>query len=295
MKVLKNGLLAQLVFLFSLLFMLNSAQADYGSNSYQNTNSPIRVEVLDDSGRVLNQYSNNRKSAYKTQRAYLEAVKGKRYKLRIKNTSNRRVGVVLAVDGRNILSGKKSHLRKNEKMYVLDPYETASYKGWRTAKNQVNRFYFTTAGDSYSNAWGDRSAMGVIAVAVFDEKQRHYYKKHRKQQRNRMAPNRGYLAEESTGTGFGEEEYSPSIRVRFKAKANPAFKHFYKYEWRNTLCKRGIVSCDSYEDDREYNRFWPRQSNSDYVPYPPNYAHKKKRDWSDQFTRSWEYDYKRGW
>lgn len=290
-----SWIFSKFLFLFALTFSLSSAHADYGSLNYYNANSPVRIEVVDDSGRALNQYaSGNHNNGYQTQRTYLEAVKGKHYKLRIKNTSNKRIGVVVAVDGRNILNGKKSYLRHNERMYVLDPYETASYKGWRTARNQVNRFYFTSAGDSYSSVWGDHSAMGVIAVAVFNEKQRHYYNKKYKNNAKRSA-RKGYLADESSGTGFGEEAYSPSVRVHFKATSRPAYKHFFKYEWRNTLCKRGIVNCGYNNNHQNNNRFWPRQSHNEYAPYPPSSSYKKNQDWAHQFTRSWKYDYNQKW
>ncbi|MEE9326830.1 MAG: hypothetical protein V3U71_05990 [Cocleimonas sp.] len=293
-KIVFSHLYSRILLLLALIFSLSSVHADYGSQTY-NASSPVQIEVIDDSGRALNQYaSQQHNNGYQTQRTYLEAVKGKRYKLRIKNTSNKRIGVVVAVDGRNILNGKKSYLRHNEKMYVLDPYESASYKGWRTAQNQVNRFYFTSAGDSYSSAWGDHSAMGVIAVAAFNEKQRHYYNKKHKNNGKRSA-RRGYFTDESTGTGFGEETYSPSVRVHFKATSRPAYKHFFKYEWRNTLCKRGIVSCGYNNNYQNNNRFWPRQSYNEYVPYPPSPSYKKNRDWAHQFTRSWKYDYNRRW
>ena len=282
-----NQLTKLMVFL-SLLLTISTTHAtkpSWGASTSPYSYSPVRIDVVDDRGRTLKQYSAD-KNGYKTQRTYLEAIKGKRYKLRIRNTSNRRIGVVIAVDGRNILSGKKSYLRKNEKMYVLNAYESANYKGWRTGKNHVNRFYFTSAGDSYSNAWGDRSALGVIAVAVFDEKHKQYYRKHRRGDlSSKSAPSRrGYLADESTGTGFGREEYSPTIRVNFKANNKPSYKHFFKYEWRNTLCKRGIVNCNYYEnDDDNNNRFWPRESNNGYAPYPPSH-----RKWKN---KGWERDY----
>lgn len=282
----------------ALLFLgFSNVQADWKYNN----NSPVTIDVVDDHGQALNQYAANSRN-YKNQRIYLEAKKGKRYQLRIRNNSNRRIGVVLAVDGRNILTGRKSYLRSNEKMYVLNPYESTSYKGWRTSKNHVNRFYFTSAGDSYSDAWGDHSAMGVIAVAIFDEKR--HYRKHKNNSNKRMAPSkRGYLADESTGTGFGREEYSPTIKVNFKAKHQPSFKHFFKYEWRKTLCKKGIVSCGYYEDNyRENNRFWPREADNDYAPYPPHYGNYRnnssrniKKDWADQFTVGWGADYIRSW
>ena len=148
-------------------------------------------------------------------------------------------------------------------MYILDPYETATYKGWRTAKNQVNRFFFTAKGNSYAQAWGDNSAMGVIALAVFNEKPRIAYNYGNSLRNNKSARRAPSAAD--TGTGFGREEYSPTIKVHFKAKNYPVSKHFYKYEWRSTLCQRGVIQC--YDSSRKpQNRFWQEES---YAPYPP--------------------------
>jgi len=129
----------------------------------------VEIEVIGDRGRSLSEYpleSEDRPGIYK---AYLEAKRGQNYSIQIRNRTNQRVGVVVAVDGRNIISGARSELRSDERMYVLGPYQKETYEGWRTGKNRVNRFYFTDAGDSYSGAWGDYSAMGVIAVAAFRE------------------------------------------------------------------------------------------------------------------------------
>jgi len=41
-------------------------------------------------------------------------------RIEVKNRLNRRVGLVIAVDGRNIISGTKSWLRNNERMYILN-------------------------------------------------------------------------------------------------------------------------------------------------------------------------------
>ena len=50
---------------------------------------------------------------------YVEAVKGDRYLIEVTNQTGRRIGVVIAVDGRNIISGKKSDLKRNEQMYII--------------------------------------------------------------------------------------------------------------------------------------------------------------------------------
>ena len=101
----------------------------------------------------------------------MEAVKGEKYSIEITNRSNRQIGVVIAVDVRNIISGSKSDLKNNERMYIISPHATNSFEGWRTGMDKTNRFYFTEQSDSYAErVFSDGSAMGTIAVAVFREK-----------------------------------------------------------------------------------------------------------------------------
>lgn len=240
------------------LIMMTVAEARSPVANY----SPVRVEIIDDRGQVFRQIKTS-SQAHKVKRAYVEAKRGKRYSLRLRNMSNQRVGVVIAVDGRNVLTGKKSWLRSHEKMYILSPYETATYKGWRTGKSRVNRFFFTAEGNSYAKAWRDNSAMGVIALAVFNEQPRMTYQQENSLRSNKKA--RSSSLAPQAGTGFGREEYSPTMKVHFKARNYPIVKHFYKYEWRSSLCKRGVISC--YDRPRKQdNRFWREES---YAPYPP--------------------------
>ena len=106
----------------------------------------VEVEVVSDRGRTLPQYPvrESRGGVYK---AYLEAVRGQNYSVQIRNRTNQRVGVVIAVDGRNIISGDRSNLRPDERMYVLGPYQQESYDGWRTGKNRVKGVEFGLAGN----------------------------------------------------------------------------------------------------------------------------------------------------
>ena len=258
-KMVKLTFFQLVLLILTSLLTLTSVEARSPIVNY----SPIRVDIIDDKGRVFRQITTKSK-AYKVKRAYVEAKRGKRYSLRLRNISNQRIGIVIAVDGRNVLTGKKSWLRSHEKMYILNPYETATYKGWRTAKNQVNRFFFTAEDNSYAQAWGDNSAMGVIALAVFNEKPRIMYEYGNSLRSNKKSKRNAPSAADA-GTGFGREEYSPTIKVHFKAKNQAVSKHFYKYEWRSSLCKRGVIQC--YETPiRPHNRFWSEES---YAPYPP--------------------------
>ncbi len=241
---------------------------------------PVRVDVVNDAGRAFRQYPI--RGGYNVKRAYIQATNRQQYNIRVRNMTGRRIGVVVTVDGRNILSGKKSWLRSNEKMYLLEPYQTSVYKGWRTGQNRINRFFFTEAGNSYAGAWGDRSAMGVIAVAAFYEKRRPVYRapvtKSRRAEADLAAPapmpapapgsmyrkkSRG-----NAGTGFGRSERSDSTTVAFTPETNAAAKFFYKYEWREKLCKRGIIVCHRRPARPvPHNRFW--NDNQGYAPPPP--------------------------
>ena len=58
-------------------------------------------------------------------------------------------------------------------MYVVNGYEHGKYDGWRTARDKVYKFYFTDTADSYAmRTFSDSTSMGVIAVAVYREKER---------------------------------------------------------------------------------------------------------------------------
>ena len=233
----------------------------------------VQIEIRTDKGRSLPFYPKAESDAKK--KVYAEAVKGDEYTILVRNLLPRRVGLVAAVDGRNIISGNKSWLRNNERMYVLGPYETGHYRGWRTGSDRVNRFYFTEAADSYASAFGDGSAMGVIAIAVYAEIERYVSpappaglsREHSGKAAAQTPQAKGAPADkamESAGTGYGREEYSPSRIVAFEPEAQPVETLLIKYEWRSTLCQMGIISCHVPFPPK--NRLWDEGS---YAPPPP--------------------------
>ncbi len=245
----------------------------------------VEIEVIDDSGRELRQYPVRGTSNRKNSRAYIEAERGENYAIRVRNHSGYRIGLIIAVDGRNILSGEKSQLARNERKYILKPDESAVYQGWRTSRNRVHRFYFTDAADSYAEAFGDRTAMGVIAVAVYRQKIQRSEALELKQHSDTPQPRLGKQglangAESDAsrpGTGFGESEWSPSRQVAFQPEKRASMKRFLKYEWRETLCRKGVVSCHR---PRPRNRFWPDEEwadeNAGFAPYPPRHHYSNR-------------------
>ncbi len=120
----------------------------------------VDVRIVSDHGSEFTKFRTYPRFRQEGRYFYVEASKG-----------DRRVGIVISVDGRNIIDGKKSDLKGRERMYIIGPYETNTFEGWRTAMDRINRFYFTEQSDSYAEkVFADGSAMGTIAVAVFREK-----------------------------------------------------------------------------------------------------------------------------
>jgi hypothetical protein len=234
----------------------------------------VSVEIVSDQGSsyLAIPYKEFQSGSTRVAKKYLEAKRGENYGIVIRNMTPERLGVVVAVDGRNIISGKSSELGNTEDMYIVEGYGRARYDGWRTDKDTVHRFYFTEPADSYSvRTFADSSAMGVIAVAIYREKER----PRRLEELQGAAPaapsmegvpqrKSKALADESAGTGFGNSQYSPTIRVAFEPHPLPLQKILLKYEWHETLCRKGILSCGRETG----NRLWDPDG---YAPYPPGY------------------------
>ena len=250
----------------------------------------VLVEVVSSSGQPFQQFPVRAESG-QTIRAYLQAERGALYRVRVRNQTAERVAVVIAVDGRNIISGGRSDLARGESKYVIEPWETQEYAGWRTSLSEIHAFYFTDWNDSYAEAFGDHSARGVISVAVYREREIERARRREIEDRDRRlersasadsahasppAPSSnaaGARASEkqsrdaAPGTGFGERHYDAAQYVAFQAESYPAQKIFLKYEWAETLCNRGI-SCDGRYASRD-NRFWPEHRGREFAPYPP--------------------------
>jgi hypothetical protein len=238
---------------------------------------PVRIEIIAEDGSTLavTPFSDFRSGPTQVIKKYLEARKGLNYSIAVRNMTSDRIGVVIAVDGRNIITGKQSDLKNSEQMYVIDGNGYARLDGWRTDDSTVHKFYFTTVPDSYSvRTFNDTSAMGVIAMAAYREKERPkpVYRPYKsgnapapaaaeKSMRSKAATSR----DESAGTGFGDAQYAPVVRVEFEPEASPLVKTLVKYEWREVLCKKRLLSCGPEQG----NRLWDDGS---YAPFPPGYS-----------------------
>ena len=264
------------VFLAALFIVLSIPALACAHVEKQNL---VDVRIVSDSGEEFPKYTTHPRIRQEGKFFYMEAVKGERYSIQVANRSNRRIGVVIAVDGRNIIDGKKSDLQRNERMYIIGPHEMNTFEGWRTGMDRTNRFYFTEQSDSYAEkVFADASAMGTIALAVYKEKLPEIIPYSGSSSRLKEAPGGAApgtsagsrsadRAEqnktEEAGTGFGETTYSPAYVVHFDPEHPGAEKIVLKYEWRSELCRKGIISCGPK------NRFWP--DDHEFAPIPKDF------------------------
>jgi len=124
--------------------------------------SLVDLAVVDrDTGETLRTYSHHGK-------VYVAGTPGHRYSVRMTNRTSGRVMTVLSVDGVNAITGQTAST--NQSGYVLSPWESADIAGWRKSDDEIAQFNFTSLPDSYASRTGRPANVGVIGVAVFNER-----------------------------------------------------------------------------------------------------------------------------
>ncbi|MCP4676711.1 MAG: hypothetical protein GY854_14605 [Deltaproteobacteria bacterium] len=213
-------------------------------------------------------------------RTYVEGRMGKDYQIRVFNHTSRRVETVATVDGRDAISGNVGDYR-NQRGYVIEPYDSVLIDGFRTSWQRVAAFRFTDVGDSYAARMGDATNVGVIGVAVF--KERTYRPKPRpsiakERRKKRLGTRYGGGSDRSLGkaksrsshsyemddlaggaacepapsrrdkrsnlgTQYGEDTYSPSTSTQFMRKNSrkPDALLAVRYDDHQGLIARGVL------------------------------------------------------
>jgi len=100
---------------------------------------------------------------------YIAGKRNSRYQIRVRNKTGKRILIVTTVDGRNVQTGKPGG--DEDSGHVLEAYQTWVYKGWRTSSDEVAAFRFGKKRRAYSSQMGTPENVGVIGIAVFEEKE----------------------------------------------------------------------------------------------------------------------------
>ena len=238
----------------------------------------VDLSVIDrDSGQWLPEYP------YRGQH-WVPGTPGHRYAVRLTNTSNERVLVVLSVDGVNAVSGETAD--PAQAGYVLAPWQSTEINGWRKSLDDVAQFVFTDLPDSYAARTGRPDNVGVIGIAVFREARAIAYAPPsppmvRDQERSAAQSSAkaaapaaesaatdsayGGIARQAIGTGHGEREWSPVGQTDFqRASTRPAQVVQLRYDDVDTLASLGIVP--------RPHRYWshdePEAFPAGFVPDP---------------------------
>jgi len=124
---------------------------------------PVDLQVVDRAtGRVLPVWRHHG-------RIFVAGEPGARYGLRVSNHTDGRVLVVMSVDGVNVLTGETAGW--NQRGYVFWPRESYDVIGWRKSATEVAAFTFAPLPQSYAARTGRPADVGVIGIAVFNERQ----------------------------------------------------------------------------------------------------------------------------
>ncbi|MCX7556401.1 hypothetical protein OS187_06140 [Xanthomonadaceae bacterium JHOS43] len=206
----------------------------------------VELAVIDrDSGAILPAH-------HSAGQSYVEGQPGRRYAVRLVNRTGARVLAVLSVDGINAVSGQTAD--PDQAGYVLGPYQSTDVTGWRKSLGEVAAFEFAALADSYAARTGRPDHVGVIGIAVFQERlpvpppaiaMDGTRSKERLQPMERAgaAPAPAAPMAQSIGTAHGPREASQVSQTRFdRASRHPAEIVSLRYDRRENLVALGVIA-----------------------------------------------------
>ncbi len=126
------------------------------------TRTPVTMSLVDrESGQLLPQHG-------KDGEWFAPGRPGARYAIRLHNPTNQRLLAVLSVDGVNVISGETAAPLQSG--YVLEPGARHDIIGWRKSRTEVAAFEFAALPDSYAARTGRPNDVGMIGMALFQER-----------------------------------------------------------------------------------------------------------------------------
>jgi hypothetical protein len=103
-------------------------------------------------------------------KVYIEGRKGTRFSIRMRNNSYSRKLFVPTIDGLSIMNGEEGNFESSG--YIISGNSSLTIHGWRISDSEVAEFYFSSPDDSYRKRMAKGNNLGVIGVAVFEEKEK---------------------------------------------------------------------------------------------------------------------------
>jgi hypothetical protein len=141
--------------------MLGAGYWDRRSDGISAARDSLTIKLVDESGTPLPTFSSGGRS-------YVMGHDGGRYSIRIENRTGARFEAVASVDGLDVLDGQPGSFEKRG--YLVGPWATVEIDGFRRSDEVVAAFRFGRVRDSYAAKKGNDRNVGVIGVAVFEER-----------------------------------------------------------------------------------------------------------------------------
>ncbi len=141
--------------------MLGTGYWDRRTDGVSTARGAITIRVVDDRGGALPTFAAGGRS-------YVMGNDGARYAIRIENQTGARFEAVATVDGLDVIDGQPGSFEKRG--YLVAPWSTVEIDGFRRSEAQVAAFRFGRVKDSYAAKRGGDRNVGVIGVAVFQER-----------------------------------------------------------------------------------------------------------------------------
>ncbi len=140
----------------------STGYARTAAGMYPVANGALTIGLKDESGAWLSGFTASSKN-------YVVGEAGRRYTIVVRNATPFRIECVLSVDGLDVLDGKDAAFTKRG--YIVDPKGEIEVDGFRQSATQVAAFRFGSVRGSYAGQkYGDTSNVGVIGLAVFNER-----------------------------------------------------------------------------------------------------------------------------
>jgi hypothetical protein len=130
--------------------------------TFDTARSLVQVGLRDENGRLFAGFVSDGKDV-------VVGEAGRRYSIMLHNNTDRRLEVVISVDGLDVLDGRQASFEKRG--YILDARGDLEVDGFRRSVDAVAAFRFSSVRGSYAGQkYGDVRNVGVIGLAVFGER-----------------------------------------------------------------------------------------------------------------------------
>lgn len=184
--------------------------------------------------------------------SYVAGSYGAAYQIRVHNRSGRRIEAVVAVDGRDVVTGQPINPRRH-RGYLVAPFSNSTIDGFRSSTSSVAAFRFSTIPESYAWRTGTSWGIGTIRVWVYEERAPVVVHPPTlpygagRPRASRSAPSGGDMSAEAApqamGTSYGEQRWSPVSYSSFHRRSRGANAVLgLRYNSYQMLAAAGIIA-----------------------------------------------------